>query len=328
VFGRVSHRFVAVALILTVSLGAACGGGGTSAKGNPEDALAEALNRLKDADGLTLTFIVASTTEDMLAVFEGGLNEQQANWILDSSLTLAANRAEDDEDVEAAFGADIAGIEDAVQINVVGTMLYARADIRTMVELFGADVAELDQFEQQATRRGFDFVGPAIDGEWLSLDLDQLQQAAGTSQELADQQQLILDRFVESLRENSGVEFEGEDDIGEHVVATIPLRTAYKNLAELSDELTRGGGEVPPSSEVPDESATVDVWLDNGRVVQIQLDFLQFAEMGDEPVPEGVDEFALQLDIDEGEVDVEAPDEAHEVTVQELTELFFGDFDF
>jgi hypothetical protein len=316
-------RKLSIAVALSALLLASCGGGGPSAKESPRDAFTEALNRLRDAAGLTLTFSLASTTDDLVALSEGSLTEEQANWILSSSLTFAANKSEDPEDAQAEISADVADVENAVQIHVVGNTLYVRADVQALAELFGADTSQLDAFAQQAEAQGMNFIRPALDGEWIALEgLDQLSQAAGTTQDISEQQQKVMDKFVQSLSDSAEATFEGADDIGDHLVVTIPLRDAYQNFAELGQEL--GGAPIPPPTEIPDEDATVDVWLDGGSLVQIQLDFLQFADLAEEDIPEGVDELALRLGVEEGEISVEEPDDATKVDLQQLMQMFMG----
>jgi hypothetical protein len=82
------------------------------------------------------------------------------------------------------------------------------------------------------------------------------------------------------------------------------------------------GATLPPASEVPDESVRLDTWVDDDQLRQVRLDLLQFAKFGDEPVPEDVDELALQVTIDEFDDEVDTPEDAVTLTEQDIQQAF------
>ncbi|HEX2050321.1 MAG TPA: hypothetical protein VHJ34_06755 [Actinomycetota bacterium] len=310
----------ACALVLS-----ACADDGPSAEENPKDAVTNALDNLSQAEGMTVTVSLAADASQLVELSEGEISEEQANQIVESSITFAGNNAENVEDSQAEITADVAGVDNAVELRVVGSTLYARAEVEALADTFGADTSQLDAVAQQASAQGMDFVEPALQGEWIGLEgLDQLSQAAGVSQELTAQQRKLQNELVDALERSSRMSFEGSDDVGDHVVATISLRDAYEGFAEAMQSLGQAGAQMPPTSQVPDEDVSVDLWVDGDQLTQIELDVLQFARFADEPVDVPDGRIALRLALEEGEVSVEAPEDAVTVDVQQLMQGFLG----
>lgn len=303
----------------------ACDDGGPSAEENPKDAVTTALESLSEAEGMTVTLSLVADASDLVELSEGSLTEEQADQIVESSITVAGNNAENVEDSQAEVTADVAGVDNAVEIRVVGSTLYARAEVEALADTFGADTSQLDAVAQQASAQGMDFVGPALEGEWIGLEgLDQLTQAAGVSQELTDQQRKLQRELVNALEQSSRMSFEGSDDAGDHVVATISVRDAYEGFAEAMQGLGQAGAPLPPTSQIPDENVQVDLWVDGGELTQVEFDFLQLARFADEPVDVPDGRLALRLELEQGEVSVEAPEDAVTVDVQQLMQGFLG----
>jgi hypothetical protein len=76
--------------------------------------------------------------------------------------------------------------------------------------------------------------------------------------------------------------------------------------------------------DVPDADFPFDVWISDGRLVQIELDLVAIAEAAGEEVPEEVDEFVVRVAVEEFTDDVEAPSDFAEIDLQQLFEAFFG----
>jgi hypothetical protein len=308
-------------------LGGACGGSsGPDPAEDPKGALVSAFENL-EGESRTFVFTIQSTPESLnaLASEDGGagMTPEDAQKILDSSLTISTEG--EGEDAKAQVLANVAGNEEAVEMRVIGKDFYLRADVRGLMEQFGADTSQLESVASQAEASGLTFVGPAIDGEWLSIKglQDQLAQfTGGAATPSADQTELV-NQITQVIKDKATVTSEGDDDAGTHLVVSLPIRDIYQEISGSLGAL--GGavpmGDLPDPSEIPDEDVTVDVWMDGDNLSQVELDFLQFAEIADEPVPEGVDQFAFRIAFEDFSGDTSVPDGAVEV---DPTTLFQG----
>lgn len=328
-------RRIYMSLMAAALLVAGCNDqGAQQAQEDPKGTLVEALESLEQTEGLTMTATVESTTESLqaLAADEGDqLSTEDAQKILDSSVTFSGKQVDDPADTQTDMSVNIAGNEDAVELRVVGTTLYARADVEGIMETFGEDPAQLQGIARQAAAQGFDFVGPALEGEWLSIEgIDQLAQTltgAAPATPSAEQQRLI-ENFTAAMKQSTEVTAAGEDDAGAHLVATLPLRQTYQHFLELAKGLGQGlptAQQFPPVSEVPNENVKIDTWVDDGRLSQVEFDFLQLEDIVEgEDAPEGVEQLAFRVAIDEFTDEVEAPEGATNVNVQKILQIFLS----
>lgn len=284
---------------------------------DPAAALNAALTNLGEgANSLTLS--IASTPESLAALSadDGGepISAEDAQMILDSSVTVSANGGDDPAAVE--MSADVAGIEDAVEIRFVDDTLYARADVRGLAETFGSDISKLEQ-EAAQPRPGFEFLPHALEGGWLSVAglrdlIGQFVPQAPSPEPSGSGNEKIKDALVKAVGESSEVTSEGSDDIGDHLLASVDIQTFYSNIGPILSDIAgpTAGAALPPASEVPAGEVKVDVWVSDDQVRQIEIDFLQFAALAGEEVPEGAEEAALRLVVEEFEGVVEAPEDA------------------
>jgi hypothetical protein len=318
---------VAAALLL-----GACGGddGGPDPADDPKGALTNAIEALNDYEGVTMTMSVDSDTDSLVALSEGSLSDDQAQQILDSGLTITSKSAEDPADAQAEIAVDIAGTDGAVEMKFVDNTLYARADVAGIMDTFGQDSSQLDAFEQQASGQpGFEFVGPALHGEWIAMKgFEQAFQQFGGAQasEPTEAQKKAIETFTAALQDSANVETGDLEGPGENIVATVPLRNVYDNFVDLAGELGASATTpMPPASEVPNEDLRIDTWVEDGRLTQVALDFKQFANYeGADPIPEGADKFALILGLEEFTGDVQAPDDATQVDLSQVMQSFLG----
>lgn len=313
---------------------AACGGddgGGGSGGGSPEETLKQAVANLSEG-GRTLTFSLNSDEESLITLGEGSLTAEDAAKILDSSISVSANGADDPAEAQFAFAANIAGSTD-VEFRLVDEVVYLRVDVDSLLDLAGPDEkavaqAQIQALVQQASAQGLDWVEPGVSGEWLAFTgLTQLlEQFGGMAASPSADQKAIVDKFAAALTDSASVESEGSDDVGEHLVATVDFKDLYDNFQELASELGQAvpTSELPPESEIPEGEMSFDVWVSDGQLVQAELDFLQLAELGDEEIPEGVDALGLRVTLEEFSGDVEAPSDATEVDLAQLIQTFSG----
>lgn len=310
------------ALILT-----GCAGGGPDPADDPKAALRSALENLGEYEGIDMTITISSDRDSLVALSEGDMSGDEADMVLMSSLNLKARATEDPADGQFEMVLDIDG--DAVEMKAVDQVLYARADVRDLVERFDGNMREVDAFVEQAPP-DFDFVRPAVEGEWIAMEGgDRLQEQFGAPTPGADLQENLADDLAQAIDEHSTVTSEGEDDIGHHVAAVLQVRPLFQTLTETLSQVPGANlpaGGLPDAEDVPDEEVRVDFWLADDRVERIELDVLQFGEWADEDVPEGVEQMAARIDLDEFTDEVQAPEAAARADLEQILQGFFGGF--
>lgn len=319
-------------LIGTTLLLTACssGPGGTDPGEDPKAALIEAFRALSEADGITEEISLQSTPESLIAASEGGLNEDTAGKILDSSIVVSAkNTGNDVAKAESSILVRVAGNDD-LELRIVDNSLYIRADIKNILETFGQDPSQADAFASQAQGQpGFEWVGPAVAGEWLVLkNLSQFTQQMGANP--APDQKKLLNGFLDIIQENATVTNEGDEDPGTHLVATMPLRETATDLLNLVQDM---GTQMPPGvdpnamNDIPEGDLSVDFWVSDGALTQMHIDFLQFKkfdESGGEGIPEGVEELGLLVTFAEFTGSVEPVADAVELDPVAIGQAFSG----
>jgi hypothetical protein len=315
-------------LILAVAallIAGACGG--DDAAENPQGSIEDAVNALSEYEGYTITLSLDSTSDDLVALSEGSLTADQAQQILDSSFTMSTTNTEDPNEAQAEVSVDVAGEADSFEMKFLSGTMYMRADVAGLMEVFGADPAQLDAFRQQATSQpGFEFVEPALNGEWIAMTgFDQLLQQAGASQnQLTDTQQQAIDGFSRALREDTEVETGDKEGPGTNLVVTANLRDLAQAVIDLQASLGEAAGQMPSIEDVPDENVSIDTWVDGDRLTQIQLDLTQFKDFPEAEFPADVNELAITVGLEEFSGGVEAPDGATEVDVNQIMQGMFG----
>lgn len=318
------RRFAAPLLAGALLLGACADGGGEEqAAENPEQAFTEAVEALSEYEGVTVEMTIEG---DSAALEEDDTPPEVAEAIMNSSLRFSA-KGETAEDSQVQFVVNVDG-EDAAELRVVDQSLYLRAAVGDLVEQFGGDPAEIEAFAQQATAQGFDFAQALVDGDWVGVEgVDKIAEQLGIPIATPDPEQAaqVADQLAAIFDRNADVTSEGTDDVGAHLVLNVPLRETVQDFLEAAQSL--GGapaGAFPTEglSEIPDEEIPIDVWVSDGRLVQVELDAVAISEaVGEEP-PKG--ELAFRLTIDEFTDEVAPPDDFAEIDVQQLIETFMG----
>jgi hypothetical protein len=319
---------------------AACGGGSDAPdpSADPKDSLISALEAMADLPGVSVTLSLATTEEDLIALAANDgdtLTEDQASAIVESSLSVQAVNEADPDNQQVAMSANIAGIDNAVQISVIGDSMYARADVRGLAAEFGADTTGIDQMVGQAPP-GFEFIGTAVEGGWVGITgLNALAEQFGAppATEGDEESEAAAKKFAESmskaLSENAEVTFEGDEPPGDHLVASVAIRGIYEDfissLGALGGAFTGQMGQIPPASEIPDIDVDIDFWVADGQVTQILFDFLKIAEAAsDEEIPSGVEQMGLLIGLDEFGDEIAPPSDYAEIDLQTLMQGFMG----
>jgi hypothetical protein len=315
----------------------ACADNGPSASDDPKAALVDALKGLSESEGLTQTIRLESDTASLVAASEGDLDEETAQKILDSNIVVSALQAEKPEDAASQILVTIAGNED-LEIRFVDGNLYFRADVGSLLETFGQDPAQLDMVIGQVQGQpGLEWVEDAAAGDWVVLeDALQLSEQLGGAQMGAgslgaDQQKELVNNLLQAVEKNATVTSEGDDDAGEHVRASLPLK---ETLTDLIDALgpaagMAGGPEMEDSlAEVPNEDITIDFWISDGTITQIAFDVVEFAESiedsSDEEMPEGVENLSVVVEIEDFDGSVEPVADAAKIDTAALGQAFAG----
>lgn len=313
----------------------ACADNGPSASDDPKGALVDALRTLSESEGLTQTIRLQSDTDSLVATGEGDIDAGTAQKILDSSITVSALQADNPEDAASLVLVTIAGNED-LEIRFVEGDLYFRADIESLLETFGQDPAQLDaaisQFQGQP---GLEWIEDAVAGDWVVLEdvLELSEQFGGASMGAgslgADQQKELVNNLLQAVEKNATVTSEGDEDAGEHVVATLPLRETLSDLIDaLGPAAGMTGAQLGESLEdVPDEDISIDFWIADGTVTQIAFDVVEFAKSFEgttEEIPEGVEELSILVEIEEFDGSVEPVADAAKIDTAALAQAFAG----
>ncbi len=328
------RRFLLAGVVAALLVSGCASDPGEKAAEDPKGTLTQALEAMAEAPGNTVTITVrsdVSSLQAMAAEEEGGeLSAEDAQKILDSSLTISANSPDDPKDARAAVSVNVGGIEDAFEMRNIGMDLYVRADVPALADLFGAPAGALDQARGFGQQAGLTFIDPALDGEWLAIKgLDKLAegltgQPMPTATSSADA--AALKEFTAAVKDLATVTSAGEDEVGSHLVATLPIRKLYERFVSYASDLKvpLGASMLPPASEVPDENLKVDIWVADDRVTQVEFDFLQLEAVFDEPPPEGMDNLAIRLALAEFDGEVEVPADAVEVDPQQIFQSLMG----
>ena len=316
------RRFVAF-LALAALLLVGCDGGES---GDPKERLIAAFEEGAGLESATITISLVSTPESLVASSEGELTTDQAETILASSVSFSGTQSDDPAEQTARFALNVAGTQGA-EFLVIGPDLYVRADVRGLIETFGQDPAQVDAFLQSPQAQGLDFLQAAVDGQFVKFEgVGELAgQFGGTNPaQMTAQQERFLNELKNLIRAEAEVTSEGTDDVGEHLVVTVNVRRAYERFVRFVGESAGGQlppGTLPPAEEVPDENLSIDFWISDGRLAQIEFDILQVGRLVDEEPPADVEQLGVRVAISEDAEEIEAPSDVVTVTQQEIEAL-------
>jgi hypothetical protein len=318
------RKLLALMLVAAVFLGACNEGeGGGEVSEDAKQSLVSAFTSLGEADAQSLTLSITSDPGSLDTLSEGEVTEEQANILLNSSITIEGTKADDPADQSTRIAFNVEGTDGAEMV-VVGPDLFVRADVAGFAEAFGVDQAQLQAAITQAQAR-FDFVGPLANGDFVKFEgVGNLAGEFGASPPDTSQQEQLVRQLADALEAEATVSSEGTDDVGEHLVASIPLRSLYQSVIDLAPQMGQSfpPGMLPPAEQIPEGDLSLDVWVADDRVAQIEFDLTQlgdFAEESGEENPfEGVEQFALRVVFSEDVGEISAPQTETVVSAQEI----------
>lgn len=324
---KTRRRFTAVLLAGALLAGACSEGGSEDVSANPKQALQDAIEALAEYEGITFVMSIEADADDLAS---DELPVEQAEQLVNSSVTFSG-KASTPEEAQFEVAVNVGGNEDALEFKGVDESIYVRVEVRDLVEAFGGNAADIDMFVQQASAAGLDFAQPFADGEWVGIaGYQELAEQFGV-QATPDPEKAkeLQDRLLGILEENADVTSEGADDVGEHVVARVRLKQFVQETFDVLQDVSGApAGMLPPLEgldEIPDDATMpLDMWIDDGVLVQAEIDFVRFAEELGEDVPEGIDQMVMRFTFEEFTDEVEAPSDFVEIDLQEVIQGIFG----
>ncbi|MFN2595456.1 MAG: hypothetical protein ABR579_11275 [Actinomycetota bacterium] len=324
-------RKLTAVLCTSLMVLAACGGSSSGSSGAKDDFF-KAIDNLKGS-GQTITLSLDSTAASLQALAQDSDNPlpaDAAQKILDSSFSISTNGASDPSQAQLQVVLNVAGSDD-VEIRYVDQILYIRADVHSLLSTFGQDPSEADAIAQQAAASGYSFVGSLIQGKWIALEgLAQLAQTLGGASPAASTGQLgeIQSKLLDAIKNAATVSDEGSDSVGEHLVATFPLRDLASKLIDSLKSINPAAAQTAPDlSKVPDKDVKLDAWVKDDKLVQLEFDFLQINDLvssDSDKLPSGVDKLALKIELAPFSGSVDAPSGAVKVDLQQLLQTVMG----
>lgn len=324
------RRFTAVLLAGALLAGACSEAGSEDVAENPKQALVDAFEALSEYEGIEMVMSIEADADDLAS---DELPIEQAEIVVESSVTVRGKQATTPEDQQVEVVVNVGGNEDAVEMKGIGQSIYLRADVRELVDTFGGDPAQIDAAVQYGSQGGLDFIEPLVDGEWVGIEgIDALAEQFGVTVPTPDPEQAeaLTKRITAAFEENAEVESEGSDGTGEHLRVRVPLKEFARETFDALQEMSGlPPAALPPMEDldqIPDDTQLpFDVWIDDGAVVQLELDFLELAEdLAGEPAPEGIEEMVMRFTFEEFTDEVEAPSDFVEVDLQEVIQGIFG----
>jgi hypothetical protein len=362
---------MAAGITMAVALGVT--GCGEVQKLSAKEQVSDALSGFENAKSATFTVSIDSSVADIAAISKAQDDpmsaSDQANLakVLDGDVVMAVEAADGKTFGDA--GADtsaITGSQDLstllgdpqklsemlkkqgafstsvrlsgnslVDLRSVNGVIYAKADVKKILELAGEKPDTLDQ-QLSGLPPAMAPLAKAAKGEWVSLDLAKAAEAAKESGLLdalpkATPSPTVdaakLNKLIESLKKAyqdkaTITELKEDDQRGDGFRLSAPA----KQVAEaVSPDLIALVGKTAEAevrkaiTEIPDKNFSLDVWVKDDKLTAVALDLTQFL---DKPVPGK--KLAVDVDIDVDSGKVEAPSGVTEIDVKELLKSFPG----
>lgn len=323
--GHPAPRALRRAVIAAVVSTAVLAGCGAADKLSPRVAVREAAERTTNQTEGTFRLSLAGSESDLNALFNGGApltDGDRAGLSVLRNGHIAVSTGRDTFALDLKAG----DLEHAFELRYVGRKLYARADVAGLAKLFSESPGEINQqLSAMAGQEGFGFLSTAAAGKWISADLSAFGDLFKKSARPTDFAGL-KDAVGKALREDVSIKELKSDDAGQRYLATVPsLRGFYAKIRPALSALgtTPFADQLPAAADVPDQPASLDVWIKGGRVSRLELDLAQLS--GSAPPPD-TGRVALRLDIERDATAVTAPPDAESVDVAGLLGRLFSQF--
>lgn len=269
-------------------------GAGAGAADDGRELLRQGMLALAASPGVTATLSVESdvaSLQALLSTDEELLTPQAAQVLLGTSVQLTFPVAVPGE--WFAMSVRSAGV-DWAELRIVDNVLYGRADVRTWLEMVGADPALLEEARAALERDGI-LPADALEGRWIAITEPDGMVAAASEPDNA------LGRLGMAIIDSAEVELVGTDEHGDHLRVVVSPRVLGDVLALELSALSPGGASdwgLPPSGSVPDAPVELDLWVRDGVLVAARLDLMQLGALDQDYVlPPGVERLAVLLQL-------------------------------
>ncbi|HYH48081.1 MAG TPA: hypothetical protein VEG38_00900 [Acidimicrobiia bacterium] len=339
------HRILPFVLITGIAA-AACGAAELAA---PRIALRQAAAQVANAPRSSFTLSFSGQEADAVALFSEGEQEvtdedrKHMATLFRSRLAMVFDQGADrDDPKDDASDVDlrIGHIEHAIQSRQVDGKLYARADVRNLVNLFGGSTADVDAFLRDSKDMGLDFLPGAVDGGWLALDIAPLESffkglAKSTGDDMfggfdptnidAGVLQPLISAVAGAYGSDVEVERLSADDSGQHYRLAASARRLYERLLPELKKLPMlkglGEDEFPPAADVPDQRYELDVWVADRTITRAEFNLSQLVPADRRPGP-----VTLRVDVNGRADGIAAPGKSELIDIFEIWGNLMGSF--
>lgn len=335
-FGRI-HRGIAIGAVASALLAAGCGSNSGSSDKPPRDELTSSIDGLGNSDQLAATVKLDASPADLQALSKASgspIAPNVAGLLAAGNLTL---EIKSDGKLSALNGDNASNADMHLVLNVdngqvvdlygVKNVIYLRADVKKILQLMDKEKLFSELEARVATLPAWAQAG--VQGKWLSLNGDAAKGlasqlgGAATATPNAEQQKKLIDDFKAAITKDVTVTRVSTDsDKGDHLVLTGNVRTLGTDLANALSAAVPGNpaaSQLKPS-QMPDKQVTVDAWVKDGKLSEVSLDLVQFADEKDAASLKGK-HLPLVMTFKTSGVDITAPSGATPIDLSQLLPL-------
>lgn len=355
---RVLRRTTALAGVVAAALLAATACGSATAANKttklaPADAVRSGFSAVADSNAVTLTLKLDATRQQLLALNSAdgsatATTDRTVARVLDGgTVTLALTTtgksfAADAKNPSAAgkqsFALDVNAGDQAnlVQLDVIDKVLYARADVHKLASYFGPGGEKaVQQFSSGEVAKTYPFVTKAVAGDWLKLDLADLEQfakgiAPGSTPMLGRSQiQALVKGLVGVYDKDVTVTRAAADpSLGDHLVLAGNSRVLGTDLlAALKSSLASVPGLSSllahvDASGLPSKQIQLDAYVKNGALSALRFNLTPYFKTSEQKAVGGK---PIDVELDVGRsASISAPTGATTVGTGQLLGLLGG----
>jgi hypothetical protein len=318
---RLTAAFAVCATLVVAGCGS--GSGGPDASDDPKGALVAGISQLGEADTLTTTLQLDTTPENLqvLAGIDGdNLSDANAKAIASAQLVMQTSK-------DKAFA--LRGVDNGntlFELRSVDKVLYLQGDLEGVLDIAGKPDALADVKAQAAQLPSF--VQAFVNGDWVSINSEALAGLAGSlgvpsnASPSDEQGPKMLAELRRAVDKDVTVKDLGEEADGEHLRLTGNVKDLATDLQNAVQSTVPGGAALSDQfdpSDAPNQTITVDAWLQDDALSKLSLDLAQFASDDDE-VPAGTT-LPIVLTFEQAGDAIEAPADATPVDLSQLGSL-------